>query len=907
MDNVIATGALRCRATLTNKGDRVRLIDPEDADARDRKAMVTDVEARHASASPDAAARQALLTAGPALKQAVRSEQLWNRTLAESLWLFKAKHPHLLKPETTAAWASKFKELREWWADNNGGGGGGAQSQPQRQLAAALLDQTRGYSLGTDAAAAEPPLLAASELIASCDEAADLRLPDGRSLVEAAAEAASSEGSFIAEIPALLKTAKATLTVPGAMLHAAAKANTVVPAPAGASAAPLDAPTLAAFALELEAAAATINDSDGLVPLDSAIFSRNWEVAAQMFAAGGTTVTINADEPARMHDLKHRLALAIHGCADPAEFDQIMGHFGEHMVNEVIRASKLHAAADTSDHGQPIRPFADRIAVVGKFLDLLLLGDAEKFSQRAMPWFAKLDRNDRRRKKVVERCTAEIEAPLLAEVDRIAEQTLEGGEVMVQTLDGWARKQLGPHALLYFAADGLMHDTDPDDAEYRKGAAEMASKPASEGGWSREEKVLHDPAPGCLLELLSDADAAQVGYDAVLGQVLVVAKLENERYLRGPRKRPWRIISKLALRRNKRTAGGGKEELANKPEWAALFQTVRDVVRGQLLAKTAREGIALRAAVVEVAETQMDMVGHKDRTQRDGGTHGGWHDELLSWVAILLEDTVAVAAAATAAGPKHVNESQIVRYELLVQRAKMGGHKTFGEVRGVVELLAALGHAFEPQPILDADGLGRMIGQLKADFDASQAETEELRQREEELRRQEQELRRVAEEKLRLQLETCQRHEHELAELRQQLAEKRVPFSATQVFEAQPDEPRHGIEQPPAADRDLEPQGNYGFGPSEPKQVEVAGWSGSGSGVAIGFVDNTRQIFGGFETADPTVPRASCEKVKANATDMMAGKSTFMLRAPLKKVPRKESKAKADLDLDESWGFSIDL
>ena len=74
VDNVVATGALRCRATLTNKGDRVRLIDPEDADARDRKAMLTNVEARHTSASPDAAARQELLTAGPALKQAVRSE-----------------------------------------------------------------------------------------------------------------------------------------------------------------------------------------------------------------------------------------------------------------------------------------------------------------------------------------------------------------------------------------------------------------------------------------------------------------------------------------------------------------------------------------------------------------------------------------------------------------------------------------------------------------------------------------------------------------------------------------------------------------------------------------------------------------------------------------------------------------
>ena len=121
-----------------------------------------------------------------------------------------------------------------------------------------------------------------------------------------------------------------------------------------------------------------------------------------------------------------------------------------------------------------------------------------------------------------------------------------------------------------------------------------------------------------------------------------------------------------------------------------------------------------------------------------------------------------LAGTSSESGPKHVNETQIVRHPLLVQRQELGGHKTFGKVRGVVELLAALGEGFELRKPLDAAGVTALVGKLKAEFDATRAE----------LRRKADELQQDAEEKLRLQLEACKQHEeqldHQMQELRRQ-------------------------------------------------------------------------------------------------------------------------------------------
>jgi hypothetical protein len=722
VDGVVPTGDLQCAAALTNRDDQVRTVDPRETDARQHKAILAEVEARRvaAVASQQTGTVVDAMAIRPVLEKAVQLEMLWKRTLAENLWLFKAKHPHLLKPEKTAAWRSTVDELKEWWSRLDGVDDIGDSNDDAVMLATQLLDQTRGYSLsmGTEGA---PALPAATELIAGCADMVNVKLPDGRTLIEAVGVIAS-DGDFIAEVPALLAADEggAISTVPQAMLFACAKADPLSSA-AGTSATTVDAVAVAEIALGLDPGTIDIHDGDSFTPLDHAVYSRNWAIADKIYAAGGTTAVaiVNTDEPARKHDLEGRLALAIHSCEDVAEFNLIMDLFGSRMLEAVIKDSRRHAATVSGAwHGQPVRPLVDRIAVIGEFFDLLLLGDAEKFSMRGTPWLAKLDRDDPRREQAVERYKTEIEAPLLEELDRIGEELLDEAEPRAEELSRWAQQRLDAHYRLYFAADCVMQDTDPDDAEYRRGAAQAAK------GWTRKTKVLHEPAPTCLMELLVDADSSQAGYDSVVHELLGLAKLEHERYLRGPRKRPSRIICKLLLRRLKRTGHGASTRA--KPTWPELFRAVRDVVRGQLIAKSAKEAIGIREAVAAMAKskTRMDIVGYKDRAQRGAGTYGGWQDELLSWIVV------------DGSGPKHVNESQIVRFQLLLQRAEMGGHKTFGEVRGAVELLAALGRDFETRPVLDAAGLNTMIGELKAGFDSSLAEATELRRQGETDRRE---------------------------------------------------------------------------------------------------------------------------------------------------------------------------
>ena len=299
----------------------------------------------------------------------------------------------------------------------------------------------------------------------------------------------------------------------------------------------------------------------------------------------------------------------------------ILDLLGKWMVDEVLRASKVHSATDGGEwNGQPIRPLTDRAAVICDFMDLLILGDADKFSKRALPWFAGLARDDPRRETVVARYKTEIEAPLLAEVDRIAESLLGGAESQIEKIEAWARKHLDAHYRQYLATDIFMHDSDPvNDEAYRHGAKETA-RPAPLG-WTRNDadKVYHHPDPTSMLELLVDADAIQSGHDDVLATVISVANLEATRYIGGPRKRPSRVIGKLALRRVKWSPAGGIKIGA---PWAELFKQVRDAVRGQLVAKTAQEGAAIREAVATVAASQqiMEVVGYKDRTQPGEGT-----------------------------------------------------------------------------------------------------------------------------------------------------------------------------------------------------------------------------------------------------------------------------------------------
>ena len=575
---------------------------------------------------------QDLIKLRPDLMLAMESDRIWKHVLGQRLFLFKTKHPNLLNPTKRLMWSAELRRLTSWWAEVNtakdhAGPTLTPHQQQQRQLATKLVAQCR-ESIGIigDAATAIAVLPAASELITAHANAAEAKLADGRTLAEVVVEAGADIG-FIAEVPALLMEDGSTLTVPQALLFASAKANPFDPGLAG-----LAAPAIAEMAIKVDADAVNARDGAQLGPLDHAIYARNWEVAGQIVTAGGTTVMVAvvAKEMGQQYALTGRLATAIHSCADATEFEQIMDVFGKLMIDDLMRASRTHTdKEDDGEHGQPIRPLTDRMTVVGTFLDLVLLGDADKFDMRAMPWFAAMH-PDPRRGKVLERWITEIEEPLLAEIDRIAGDLVEAAKPQIQNLHAWAVRKLGAHYRQYYATDCFMQGDDDDDNEYRLGAA--AKDARAPEGWSRAEKVLHNPAPTCLLDLLVDADASQAGYDTVLAEAIRIAGLDGSHYLRGPRKRPSRIASKLALRRAKASDDD------TVPTWAELFSAVRDVVRGQLLAKTAREAINLRDAIETVIGTKsMEVVGYKDRTQRGGGTYGGWQDELLgSHVLALL-------------------------------------------------------------------------------------------------------------------------------------------------------------------------------------------------------------------------------------------------------------------------------
>lgn len=705
-----ADGDLFAAVSLSAKSDSVRLVNPAVTDTeahhtelkflkseRVSKALAAfdsvnrvqtpsnlDIAKKEAREKVRCDAERSFEVQRAEITQVVATEAVRRRRGAEKLWDFRVANPEASEAELD----SERRRFDKWYSAH--------LDTPNSQLVAEVRPALR--ILHTEPVLHDEATITGDEREKFLEAALSLAKPELAALVKQIPNA-----DFVDAVKDIL------VSIPDGSLSQA-----VVLAAAGMTKPSPDIASIAHWCVSRVPSCLDARDSGYLGPLDRALKCRNWTIA-KVLIDGGAGLSTGSE-------LWLEMAKAIHRCRTTTDFCAMMDLLHEIVVEQVqIASSRLQATLEQEHRGNeattlsssanpdandyvpiarlPVISLFERLRVVGRFLDVMLLGPStlkEHGTPRVLSWLSLGDMPDSNTSVKPDNCyrtivhhalarIREIESAVLAEAWRVA--SLMFADVASYPDKDELKRQisgaLGGMRDVYDAVDRLMALEEPGDSDYRKVAKAAAI--------SYGERARSSPKTAeSITELVLNAASCSREFHATMHAVTWRSGCGT--YTEGDLARPSAIVADLVLSAAPK-AYQSSNSVETAPPGLALFERLPKAVpisHGTLAAVNASEALKLHEALGQIisdgAQKKLNVVTYVDGSQQVASSVEGWRDE--SYLLALTRPECEVNAMLPRGGAFQV---RLVRERMLVCRERLARRRLAQHAAEVIAVLKLLG------------------------------------------------------------------------------------------------------------------------------------------------------------------------------------------------------------------------